>query len=254
MFLLKKIIAPLFFPIPVCLLILLAGLALLWFTRRQKAGKVVVSVGALLLLLFSHPAVSGRLLMPLERQYPPLEPGPPAAAVKWVVVLGGGHTSDPRIPLSGRLSSATLSRLVEAIRLRRSLPGAKLILSGGAPFGPGTDAGSMQKVAEALGLSPEDYVLEAATRDTEEQAQVIKGLVGADEFILVTSASHMPRAMALFVKAGMKPIAAPADYQATEDEGLSPAYFYPSTEALGESERAIYEYLGRAWAALRGKT
>ena len=43
MFLFKKIVAPFFFPLSICLEILFLGLFLLWFTRRQKTGKIIVS-------------------------------------------------------------------------------------------------------------------------------------------------------------------------------------------------------------------
>jgi hypothetical protein len=38
MFLFKKIVAPFFFPLSLCLEILLFGLFLLWFTSREKFG------------------------------------------------------------------------------------------------------------------------------------------------------------------------------------------------------------------------
>ncbi|MGB9488546.1 MAG: hypothetical protein WCD04_20825 [Terriglobia bacterium] len=53
MIVLKKIFSRLFSPIPLCIEVLLAGLLLLWFTRKQKAGRIVVTFAAVLLLLFS---------------------------------------------------------------------------------------------------------------------------------------------------------------------------------------------------------
>ena len=41
--------------------------------------------------------------------------------VKWVVVLGGGHTSVPRLPAASKISKASLARLVEGIRQRTSV-------------------------------------------------------------------------------------------------------------------------------------
>lgn len=40
MYLLKKIIAPFFMPVSGLLFLALAGLFCLWFTRKQKTGKV----------------------------------------------------------------------------------------------------------------------------------------------------------------------------------------------------------------------
>jgi uncharacterized SAM-binding protein YcdF (DUF218 family) len=66
MFLFKKIVPQFLFPVPLVLELLLLGLALLWFTRRQRAGRVLVSAGTGLLLIFSNAFVSHLLLRPLE--------------------------------------------------------------------------------------------------------------------------------------------------------------------------------------------
>jgi uncharacterized SAM-binding protein YcdF (DUF218 family) len=93
MFLFKKIVAPLFFPVPLCLEILLLGLFLLWFTKKQKAGKIIVSIGVGLIIIFSYGTVQDILLRSLENKYPSLINIQEVDDVKWVVVLGGGHTS-----------------------------------------------------------------------------------------------------------------------------------------------------------------
>ena len=92
MFLLKKIVAPLFFPVPLCLEILLLGLLLLWFTRKQKIGKIIVSLGVILFATLSYNAVSNVLLRPLEYKYDSLINLENVSDIKGVVVLGGGHT------------------------------------------------------------------------------------------------------------------------------------------------------------------
>ncbi|HEX8189904.1 MAG TPA: hypothetical protein VF586_16225, partial [Pyrinomonadaceae bacterium] len=72
MFLFKKLVAPFLMPVPVCLALVLAGLLLLWFTRRQRAGKWLATAGAVSLLLLGYGAVSGRLLATLERRHAPV--------------------------------------------------------------------------------------------------------------------------------------------------------------------------------------
>jgi len=69
MFLLKKIIAPLFYPLSLCLEFLFVGMFLLWFTRRQRAGKIVVCLGIVLLALFSSTPFSDIALESLECRY-----------------------------------------------------------------------------------------------------------------------------------------------------------------------------------------
>ncbi|MBI4496089.1 MAG: envelope biogenesis factor ElyC [Deltaproteobacteria bacterium] len=255
MFLLKKIVAPFFFPLTFSLGIILAGLILLWFTPRKRAGKVALTAGAALLLVLSYGPVPDLLLRPLEYRYPPILHPEELSQVRWIVVLGGGHTSDPTIPPTSRISSSALVRLVEGIRIHRALPGSRLVLSGGVVFDPVPEAETMAEVAVLLGVARQNLVLESDSKDTEEEARFIRGIVAESPFVLVTSASHMPRSMALFRKMGLRPIPAPTHYKIKERQGekISPGAFFPSLGGLDKAETAIYEYLGLAWSKLRGK-
>lgn len=257
MFLIKKIIGPLLFPLPIGSLLLLVGLALLWFSRKQKAGKVFVTSGTLLLLTLSYGLLTPLTLRPLERKYPPLLTASalstPEAPIKWVVVLGGGGVYNPQQPSSSQLSAASLARLSEGIRIQRQIPNSKLILSEGSYYQLLPIGDVMARVAQDLGVAPESIVIERESHDTEGQAELIHPLVGGDRFILVTSASHMPRSMALFTKRGMAPLAAPTDFSTLSSETLRPSLFYPNAGELRKVELAIHEYLGLAWGRLRGK-
>jgi uncharacterized SAM-binding protein YcdF (DUF218 family) len=252
-FLFKKILAPFLLPFSICLEILLLGLILLWFTSRQRTGKVVLSIGVLLLALLSFSAFSDKLLGPLEYKYSPILASDPISGIKWIVVLGGGHTSDPRLPITSQLHGPSTARLVEAIRLHRILPGSKLILSGGGAFDPVPEARIMADAAIALGVDRGDLILEPASKDTKDQAGVVHKIVGKERFLLVTSASHMSRSIALFEKFGMKPIPAPTGYLVKQNQQLKPRMFFPRSNALGKAEIAFYEYLGMLWAKIRGQ-
>ena len=254
MFLFKKLLAPFLMPVPVCLALLVAGLALLWFTKRQRAGKYLATAGALLLVLFGYGFASNRLLASLERQYPPVADAREAAGrVRWVVVLGGGSNSDRSLPEGTRLTEASLARLVEGVRLQRQLPESRLLLSGGSVFGSEADADTMRALALGLGVEPAALVLDAASPDTETQAEVVRARLGTDEFFLVTSASHMRRSVALFRKAGTNPIPAPTHFFVQESRGIGPGDFFPGSGNLRRAETVAYEYLGLAWAKMRGR-
>ena len=253
-FLLKKIMAPFFFPLSLCFELLFIGLFLLWFTRRQKAGKVLVCLGIVLLMLCSYPPLPDIFLRSLEYKYPPLVDVTQCSDIQWVVVLGGGHRSDSKLPVTSQLSEASLSRFVEGARIHKLLPESRLLLSGGAVFDPVPEARVMAGVAEIMGIGENEIIVEELSRDTGDQARFIHEIVGDEKLILVTSASHMPRSMALFRKRGMNPIPAPTDYWIKESQGLVPGAFFPSTTNFRKIERALYEYLGLGWARLSGQT
>ena len=170
MFLFKKIVPLFFFPVPLCLELLLLGLALLWFTRRQRAGKILVSAGAGLLLILGYSFVPDLVLRPLEQKYPPVadltagQAGPNAAqAGKYIVVLGGGHTSDPKLPVTSQISAESLYRVLEGVRLYKAGLGRKLILSGGEVFNPVPESQTMSRIALIMGVNPPDIILESTS-------------------------------------------------------------------------------------------
>ena len=214
---------------------------------------MVVFAGVLLLALFSYGSIADICLKSLEDKYPPLIKLETFSDVKWVVVLGGGHTSDPKLPVTSQISESSLSRLVEGIRIHKLLPKSKFVLSGGAAFDPMPESKVMAGVAKVIGIGDNKLVLEELSKDTEDQARLIREIVGDERFILVTSASHMPRSMALFQKLGMKPIPAPADYWVKKRQRISPGVFSPNADSLRKMERVFYEYLGLGWAWIRGQ-
>ena len=251
-FVLKKILTPFFYPLSLCLEFLFLGLLLLWVGRFQRAGKVLVTMGTLLLALMSYAGIGGSLLAPLEANSEPLVNLETLPAVKWVVVLGGAHTTDQRLTDSEQLSEPALRRLVEGIRLQRALQGSKLVVSGGKLFGSKTSAAALASAARSLGVAEQDIVVEPRPVDTAQEAKFItQDIVGEQPFLLVTSTTHMPRSMTLFKAQGAHPIPAPADFLIKRGDNRSPGRFFPTADALLNTQRAFHEYLGLLWGKLR---
>jgi len=167
--------------------------------------------------------------------------------------IGGGHFSDPKLPISDQLSDASLFRLVEGICIHKKISNSTLVLSGGSVFDSTSDAGAMAKMAMALGIEKKEIVLESESKDTKDQAKFIQNIIGNNRFVLVTSASHMARSVALFAAKGMKPIPAPTGFWVKNTLKMSPARFFPSGKGIDKMQRVVYEYLGIAWARLRGQ-
>ena len=179
----------------------------------------------------------------------------PPTNINTIVVLGGGVRNNTHAPPNTQLGSASLSRLIEGIRLykliRNQSGHAKLILSGGRVFGVNVEAHKMQNTAVILGVRPSDMVLARGSKDTYDEALYLKNKVGNKRFIVVTSAVHMPRTMALFHKQGMRPIAAPTQYIADKKK-FNCTRLIPSTSNLIHTDIALHEYFGMWWAKLRG--
>ena len=264
MFFLKKFISGFLVPSTVCMLLMVAGLLLLWFTRRDRLGKILTTVGVGLLLLFSNPVLSELLLAPLESRNPPLYPdqrlqaaAPPTGATPtWIVVLSAGHIADPRVPPTGQLGSAAVGRVLEGIRLHRRLPGSKLLLSGGIGGGTPEDpkhADLLGAVTDLCAVDRPSVVLHRSGWDTEEEAETISRVVGTQPFLLVTSASHMPRALGLFRRRGAHPIPASAFLYTMDEPGFAASDLVPTPGALNASNAGMHEYIGLVWSKLRGR-
>jgi uncharacterized SAM-binding protein YcdF (DUF218 family) len=246
MFILKKMVSRFFFPLSLVLGLLLLGLFL------KKSRTKVILTGAAILYLFSFSPFGYFILRPLESQYAPISSTNLNQEVQWIVVLGGGTRDDKALTPEEQLGDASLRRLLEGVRLSRLLPRSRLVLSGGNYPGIAPDALLMQQVALDQGVARDRILLETASLDTADQADLLRDGLGQAPFYLVTSASHMPRAVRMFIRSGTQPIAAPTDFRAV----WAPFHvmdFFPQAGALVNTERAFYEYLGLFWGLIRGQ-
>ncbi len=259
---LKKFLASFFSPLSLCIEIIACGLLILCFSRKQYIGKVLVVLGFILLVTSGYEGISGRIIRTLESQYPPINlsqvvpPGGPAntqESVKWIVVLASGIAGDATLPYQLRVSHHSRVRLMEGIRLHRRLPGSKIILTGGTGFEGSPEATTMSRVAEELGVSRADMVLEVESRDTKDHPLYVRDIVHDEPFILVTSAFHMPRAVKLFEKQGLFPIPAPTGQWIPPVQFWSVVNFFPSSSGVRLAELAYHEYMGLLEAWVQGQ-
>ncbi|MGF1762094.1 envelope biogenesis factor ElyC [Aliivibrio kagoshimensis] len=249
MFELKKTLSSLLMPLPALLIIGILGLLLLWFTQRKTMASCLLSLSILGLFVLSFQPFSTSMLKPLEREFPTFLPTD--EPIEYIMVLGNGHVVDDEISPVSELSRAALMRLVEAIRIYRMYPGARLILSGYDGGSSVSHARMMAKVALSLGVTKQSIVLLETARDTWEEARQAAVFVQNSRMVLVTSASHMPRAMYEFRSAGIEPIPAPTNYLAHSAINQPWERYFPKALYLEQSERYWYEKLGQWWQQMR---
>ena len=256
MFLFKKIISQFFDPLSLVTILLFAGLALLFFTSRQRAGRFLILISTIILVFSSYNATANLITGPLLNRYASIEQtelSSPENLPEFVVVLGGGGSSNPDLPLMSRIGYTTLARLMEGIRIHKMFPHSKLILSGGSSPEHESSARLMSLVAEAIGIDHKDIIIESTSRDTKDEARIISAIIGDRSFYLVTSETHMPRSLALFKKHGSSPIPSPVQ---SLNKGLymeKPNPLFPSSINIRKTEIALHEYLGMIWGEMRGQ-
>lgn len=247
-FALKKLIGGWLMPLPLSLLLLTGSCICLWL-HRERIGRWLAAAALTLLVLCSCTAVPDLLLLPLEERYPKWDGQPDA--VEMVVVMGAAQADAPRLPLTNRPNSAAIYRLLEGIAIYRANPGSKLVLSGGGPAQ--SHAVLMAQVATRIGVPDDAIVLQTESRDTEAEVRLLAPIVAGRRFALVTSAAHMPRAMAVFGAAGLQPLPAPTHYLTRDNP--HPHWrdlFFPNVQGLAHAEFAAHEYLGLLWLKLTG--
>jgi uncharacterized SAM-binding protein YcdF (DUF218 family) len=230
------------------LLVLLAGFVL----ARRRAGRWLKSGAALGLLLLATMPIPALLLRPLELRFPPLQL---PEHIDGILVLGGAV--DPY--LSQALGATALGqnggRLAAGVLVALLHPEAKLALigAGGNLFEDGlSEARASLPYVLSQGIARSRVVLEEQSRSTHENAVFAKALLHpqpGESWVLVTSAWHMPRAVAAFRGAGWQVIPYPVDFL-----GASPSPDFDLRAGLDTGTTALREWLGLVWYRLLGWT
>lgn len=253
LFLLSKLFWLFARPNTFALLLACVGAGALLAHRRWGRVPLVLGLGWFVAILVTP--LAAWVTLPLEDRFPRPE-GP--ARVDGVIILGGAVeqllTESRGIPA---LNGAA-ERMTEAVILARRYPGARILFTGGSG-NPLSSAISEAEVARqfftSLGLEGERVVLEAQSRNTWENATMTRAMVPprpGETWLLVTSASHMPRSMGCFRRAGWDVVAWPVNYSTLR--GGAGWFDPPWSFRLGQAEWAIREYVGLIAYHLLGRT
>lgn len=240
----KKFIT--FFVEPMGMLMTLFVLGMYYMYKRNNVRAELFFLGSFLLLfLFSYKPLSNILVENLENQYSKYDY---SHQVKYIHVLGNGHTTDSEQPISSQLSFGGTQRVIEGVVIHKKTANSKIIFTGYSGRTDVTNAVMNSRLALALGVENENIIVNGNPVDTREEAIFTQGIVGKEPFVLVTSAMHMPRAMKLFKSYGMNPIAAPTNFRKIN---ISTALYEPRIEVLHTTKIAIHEYIGIFYAQIK---
>jgi uncharacterized SAM-binding protein YcdF (DUF218 family) len=247
----RKVVDTLASPLTLTLLALAAGVLLRSRagTRARRLGVRLLGVGFVALLCLSYGIPFDFVARALENRYPAVANPGELTDVRWIVVLGAGTEARPELPVTAWPRESSIYRIAEGVRLHRALPDTKIVFSGYDSRGTMTSAAVGAALAKSLGVAAEAIVTEERPRTTGEEAARLKEIVGGERFLLVTSALHMPRAMMLFTRAGMHPIAAPTGHAWVARRTWAD-WIAPSSRRIALAEATWHELLGLAAASL----
>ena len=251
-FLLKKLLGTLAMPLTALPLLALFFLWLLARHSRQPLRALLVALPLLALWALSTPIVAAHLFRGEEAPWTVLDPQERPAPDVLVVLSGGSSAARNRTVFDG-LNAASLQRTLEGVRLAAAWPEATLLLSGGNGPEPGTTAERMAAVARTLGIAPERIEVENESLDTQQQAMRLAAALAEQDVVLVTSALHMRRSLALFRSAGLDPVPAPADFTDLQPSPHELRAWIPEVGTLVLVTALFHERLGLLWARFRGQ-
>ena len=242
-FILSKILAPFLYPLTHVFLLLLFALVC---HRKPRIVKISLTLAILLLMIFATYPVPDIMLRFLENRYQTASELPRADAV---VVLTGMVNLKLSTPEYVEFNDS-VERILTGIRLVKKEYGERLIIVGGSGNlhnQTKSEARILRAFAIDFDIAEEKILIEPDSRNTYENALKAKTLLEKYEisdFILVTSASHLPRSMWCFEKLGMNPI----PYRVDPSIPPTPRYrlsdIIPSVGALRKTSRALHEYVG----------
>ena len=231
------------------------GLVMLW--RGRQAGRwLVLACLSFFILLIITPA-NQWILLPLEDRFP--RPASAPARVDGVIVLGGAVDQNITAARVIPALNGAAERMTEAVALARRYPEARVVFTGGQGslvHGGLTEADVAQQFFAELGLGAAQLIFENEARNTHQNAVLTRALVApkpGEVWLLVTSASHMPRSMGVFRRAGWHDIIAwPVNYRTGHD--WAALYDAPFPERLAQFEWGFREWIGLLSYRLMGRT
>ncbi|NLY64678.1 MAG: YdcF family protein [Alcaligenaceae bacterium] len=241
----KTFIISLIVPLNLCVFLVICG-AVLAFFRKKAVGALVSMAGILWVLIWSLPLTSLILGGILENRYP--HQNPDAIPQAEAIVVLGGNTANHRENWFAELNDSPLhSRVDTASKLYHAQRAPKIIVSGGALSGSVSEAKGMAARLVAKGVPESAIVLENESTTTYENAkytasELIRNNIRS--IILVTSALHTPRSMAVFERLPLEVTAAPNPPQITIPDDPDFISYLPNARALNASRSIIKEYIG----------
>jgi uncharacterized SAM-binding protein YcdF (DUF218 family) len=202
--------------------LLALGVALLFFRneRLRKWGRRVCVLTLFLFSLLSWRSIPDALISGLEGAH-----DVPTDVSKFhgVVVLGGAFSSGRARGTILPALSCSAERVTEAVPLLKKNPHLQLLFAGGDARLVGAsepESDEARAFFKRMDIESSRMRFESKSRNTFENAVNSFEVAGADNtkpWLLLTSAWHMPRALATFQKAGWNVTPYPVDHYAPNE-------------------------------------
>lgn len=233
--------------------LLMLSIALSLPARTRKWGRRLGAAMLVLVVVIGMLPLHDWLLRPLEDYFP--QPELPAR-IDGIVVLSGAEVAGIGSARNQPEVNSSADRLLAFADLARRYPEARLVYTGGGVHFreiPWTEVDIATRVFAMLGLDPDRVLIDGKSRNTVENAINARALAqpkAGERWLLVTSASHMPRAVNCFQAVDWQVLPYPVDYST----GLPPVFGFAPMGNLGVLNHATKEWVGPLAYRLMGHT
>ncbi len=243
----------LFEPVAWVLYLMIAAIVAGHYRREALRDRLLIA-GAVLLACVMILPFDLLLARPLENEYP----RPPLPAhIDGIVILDGSVPADVFTNRHVQGENSSTPRILAGADLAKRFPTATLIYSGTStndPRAKAAERATVQDILSIAGIAPGRTLFEQTSRDTGENLVNSMKLAHprpGQTWILVTSALHMPRAMAVANRIGWRMVPWPSHYISTTSGGWF--RMGPPADTLVSIDRALHEWIGLIVYRLSGR-
>ena len=230
-------------------------LFIIWLiTKNKKGKKILVSAIAIITIIFSNSYIHNEAELVWQVNKSGLAQGKQYDAG----ILLGGMAGYDRYKVAH--FSGAADRFIEANSLYHQGVIKKIIVSSGSASLLQNEPGEADFLYSELlkaGVPSKDILIENKSRNTFENATFSKRIIDSlhlkSPYVLISSASHLPRALQVFNKAGLDVVPYPCAFGATYKKYSWEDYIWPSLGVLLDWEGLIKEWVGVAAYKLTGK-
>ncbi len=264
----SKFLPNLIYPAGMIIFLLLIGLL---FCKSAAAKNRLIGLVLIFVIISGNKLPGSYLIRKLEQAYPVYSGSETADAI---VVLGGG-TVTKSAPRSMVEVNGAGDRILYAVDLYRKGTADRILLGGSyiswrdgevlTDKGVSSPASEMAELmTEMFGISEDALIVQDRSVNTYEEAvedaKILKEN-GFSRILLVSSATHMRRAVPLFEKQGLEVIPAPTDFSFSDQEWenllrfdweTAWSFIIPTTGGMETLQNAMKEYIGYWVYQIRG--
>lgn len=244
-FYLSQFLSFLVMPLTIVMFFILGGAIFI----NRKWGKRCLWVGICLLIFFTNPFLSNLALLAWEPEFKSFD----EIENHEIGIVLTGVTNLSKTATDRTFFNKGADRITHALQLYRMGKIKKILITGGQglnPVNPQSEAELLQRFLIMTGMTESDILIEDQSKNTAQNAQFTKafleekGISTDQEFLLITSAFHMPRAKGCFDKVDLNTETFPTDYYSHDVKYDIPALIFPSADSITYWHKLVKEWIG----------